>query len=82
MMLIIRNGGKLLGKISFISARVNHILRVTKPNTKRVTNIVLIRYLKLGHTVYVITWQPVQPQAATMQLASAVLLQWSAFALW
>jgi hypothetical protein len=27
-------------------------------------------------------WQPVQPQAATLLFASAVLLQWQAFALW
>jgi hypothetical protein len=29
----------VLERISFISPRVNHILRVTKPNTKRATNI-------------------------------------------
>jgi hypothetical protein len=28
-----------LGRIRFISTRVNHILRVTKPNTERATNI-------------------------------------------
>ena len=45
--------------ISFISTRVKHILRVTKPNTKRATNICPNSLSQIGalyrHTVCVIT---------------------------
>jgi hypothetical protein len=38
----------VLEKVSFISTRVNHILRVTKPNTKRATNICLNSLSQIG----------------------------------